>query len=303
MSRESGAGQPRAGFGVYARLVGCMALWGGTWVAGRIVARDMGPFPAAFLRFLSASIFLYLLSCRAEGRWPLPPRGSWLGVAFLGFSGVFLYNALFFSGLALIPAARAALLVACVPAAVALYSALVLRTPITAVKALGIVLSLLGVAVILSGGDPRALFSHGPQTGDLFILGCVAAWAAYSIAGSRVLRRVTPLSAVTWSCLLGNALLLPPALATGLIPQALAASPLVWGNLLFLGVLATGLAFTWYYDGIRALGAPRASIFINLVPVFATLLSTTLLGETVGLALLVGGAMVLAGVSLANRPA
>jgi drug/metabolite transporter (DMT)-like permease len=288
---------------VYVKLVACMALWGATWVSGRYVAQGMGPFPAAFLRFFSASIFLYLLSCRAGHGWPKPPHGAWGGVAFLGLTGVFLYNAMFFSGLALIPAARAAMIVACVPSAVALYSALVLRAPTTALKALGIALSLFGVAVILSGGDPRTLFTHGPSTGDLYILGCVVAWSAYSIGGGRVVQKIAPLSAVTWSCVVGNAMLLPPALMTGLVPQALAASPTVWANLLFLGVGATGLAFLWYHDGIRALGAPRASIFINLVPVFATLLSTALLGETIGLALVAGGAMVLAGVVLANRPA
>lgn len=297
------ADQKRARLIVYAKLTACMALWGGTWVSGRYVAQEMGPFPAAFLRFSSASVFLYLLSCRADHSWPKPPRGAWGGVAFLGFTGVFLYNAMFFSGLALIPAARAAMIVACVPSAVALYSAVVLRAPTTALKALGIALSLLGVAVILSGGDPRALFTHGANPGDLLILGCVVAWSAYSIGGGHVVRKITPLAAVTWSCLLGNAMLLPPALMTGLVPQALAASGLVWANLLFLGVGATGLAFLWYHDGIHALGAPRASIFINLVPVFATLLSTALLGETVGLPLVIGGAMVLAGVILANRPA
>ena len=189
------------------------------------------------------------------------------------------------------------------PLVSALYAALVERAPTTALKALGIALSLLGVAVILSGGDPRTLFTHGLSTGDLLILGCVAAWSAYSIGGGRVVQKIPPLSAVTWSCLLGNAMLLPPALLTGLVPQALAASGMVWGNLLFLGVGATGLAFLWYHDGIQALGAPRASVFINLVPVFATLLSCTLLGESVGLSLAAGGAMVLAGVVLANRPA
>jgi drug/metabolite transporter (DMT)-like permease len=296
-------GRERAGLAVYVKLVACMALWGGTWVSGRYVAQEMTPFPAAFLRFSSASVFLYLLSCRAGGTWPRLPRAAWGGVAFLGFTGVFLYNAMFFSGLARIPAARAAMIVACVPSAVALYSALVLRAPSTALKALGIALSLSGVAVILSGGDPRALLTQGPATGDLLILGCVVVWSAYSIGGGHVVRRISPLSAVTWSCLIGNAMLLPPALMTGLVPQALSASGFVWANLLFLGVPATGLAFLWYHDGIRVLGAPRASIFINLVPVFATLLSAALLGETVGLALVAGGAMVLAGVVLANRPA
>lgn len=293
----------RARLVVYAKLTACMALWGATWVSGRYVAQEMGPFPAAFLRFSSASLFLYLLSCRAEHSWPKPPRGAWGGVAFLAFTGVFLYNAMFFSGLARIPAARAAMIVACVPSAVALYSVVVLRAPTTALKVLGIALSLSGVAVILSGGDPRTLFTHGADPGDLLILGCVVAWAAYSIGGGRVVQRIPPLAAVTWSCLLGNAMLLPPALLTGLVPQALAASGLVWANLLFLGVGATGLAFLWYHDGIQALGAPRASVFINLVPVFATLLSTALLGEAVGLPLLVGGGMVLAGVVLANRQA
>ena len=295
-----------AGLAVYAKLVGCMALWGATWVSGRIVAQQMSPFAAAFLRFLFASAFLYLLLCRATaqegGHWPKLRKALLPGVTFLALSGVFLYNALFFSGLALIQAGRAAMIVACVPSAVALYSALVLRAPTSALKALGIALSLFGVAVILSGGDPLALFTQGAQLGDLYILGCVVSWAAYSVAGGRVMRQTTPLAAVTWSCLLGCALLFPPALATGLVAQAQAAGWVIWLNLVFLGVGATGLAFTWYYDGILAIGAPRASVFINLVPVFATLLGTTLLGETVGISLVLGGLMVLTGVVLANRP-
>jgi len=297
----------RAGLVIYAKLVGSMALWGGTWVSGRVVAQSLSPFSAAFLRFLFASAFLYLLLCRATaqegGSWPKLPRALAPGMIFLALTGVFLYNSFFFSGLARIPAGRAALMISCTPAIVALYSWLVQRRPIGLVKSLGITLSLSGVAVILSGGNPVSLFTHGADPGDLFILGCVGSWAAYTIAAGRVMRQSTPLAAVTWSCIIGCALLLPPALGTGLPQQALRADWVIWANLLFLGVGATGLAFTWYYDGILALGAPRASVFINLVPVFATLLGAVILGEGVGAALVLGGAMVLSGVVLANRPA
>lgn len=292
-----------AGLALYVKLVAAMALWGATWVSGRVVAQQMTPFAAAFLRFLFASAFLYLMLCRAGGRWPGLTRERLPGVAFLALTGVALYNALFFSGLARISASRAALMVACVPSTVALYNWLVLRRPTGAVKALGIALSLLGVAVILSGGDVLALVTQGADPGDLFILGCVVTWAAYTIGGGRVMRQDTPLSAVTWSCILGCAMLLPPAVAQGLAQQAAEASWLIWGNLVFLGVGATAIAFTWYYDGILALGAQRASVFINLVPVFAMLLGAAILGETVGLSLALGGAMVLAGVYLANRSA
>ncbi len=117
------------------------------------------------------------------------------------------------------------------------------------------------------------------------------------------MRQASPLVAVAWSCILGCAMLLPAALGTGSLEQLWSADWIVWGNLIFLGVAATGLAFIWYLDGIQALGAPRASVFINLVPVFATLLGSLFLGEGVGASLLFGGIMVISGVVLANRPA
>jgi len=186
----------RATPAVYAKLVACMALWGATWVSGRVVAQQMTPFAAAFLRFLFASAFLYVLLCRASAQsgqtgWPRLTRERLPGVAFLALTGVALYNALFFSGLARISASRAALMVACVPSAVALYNGLVLRRPTGAAKALGIALSLLGVAVILSGGDVLSLVTQGADAGDLFILGCVVTWAAYTIGGGRVMAMTT----------------------------------------------------------------------------------------------------------------
>ena len=304
----------RAGFVLYAKMVASMALWGATWVSGRFVAQQMAPFPAAFLRFLFASAFLYLLLRRECGRNQASrsslPRELLPGAAFLALTGVFLYNALLFSGLARIQAGRAAMIVACTPTAVALYAWAALRKPLGALRSAGVALSLLGVAVILTGGDLPSLVTHGASLGDLLILGCLVTWAAYTIAGGNVMRRATrhstmaavaALSTVTWSCILGCAMLLPPALATGLVPQALGAGWHIWGNLLFLGIGATGLAFTWYYDGILVLGAARASVFLNLVPVFATILGSLLLGEDPGHALVLGGALVLLGVALANR--
>ena len=65
--------------------------------------------------------------------------------------------------------------------------------------------------------------------------------------------------------------------------------------------MATGVAFTWYYAGIKAIGAARAGIFINLVPVFAIAMGYVILNEPVTSSLLSGGAMVISGVYLTNR--
>jgi drug/metabolite transporter (DMT)-like permease len=287
---------------VYAKLVGSVFFWGATWISGRILAQDMGPFSAALLRFVTASAFLLFWSWRVNGAFPALPRKDILPVAFLGLTGIFLYNAFFFTGLKTVPAGRAALIIASVPVIISIISALMLGERLTPGKIAGTLLSLTGASIVLSGGNPVKLFQGGLSHGDLMILGCVAAWTAYSVAGSRVMKRVNPLMAVTWSCILGTLMLVTPALTHGLLDDIGRASLVDWGNILFLGVVATGVAFTWYYAGIRAIGAARAGIFINLVPVFAIAMGYVILGEPVTSALLTGGAMVISGVWLANRP-
>ncbi|UJX39762.1 DMT family transporter [Desulfovibrio sp. JY] len=287
--------------GIYCKLIGSAVLWGGTWVAGRILGRYMGPFSAAFMRFLLASIFLVFLTARLEGRVPKLTRQTLPWLLLLAATGIFAYNALFFAGLRTVPAGRAALIVASIPAVVALFSALLFKERFTVAKACGIAVSFAGVGLIVSGGDPGALLRQGLSFGDVCIFGCVLTWAAYTLAGKKAMERVAPYGAVTWSCILGAAMLLPPALATGLVRDVAAAGVVAWGCLLFFGILATGFGFSWYYEGVRAIGPTKAGVFINLVPVTAVFLGWLLLGEPLSSSLALGGTLVLAGVWLTNR--
>ena len=75
----------------------------------------------------------------------------------------------------------------------------------------------------------------------------------------------------------------------------------MWAAVAFLGVFGTAIGFTWYTDAVRVLGAARAAMFINLVPVAAVLMAAIALGETVVPSVALGGAAVLAGVWLTTR--
>jgi drug/metabolite transporter (DMT)-like permease len=77
----------------------------------------------------------------------------------------------------------------------------------------------------------------------------------------------------------------------------------IWLALVYMGVFGTALAFVWFLEGVKALGAARAAIFVNLVPVAAITLGVLLLGERLTPAMLVGAALVIAGVWIINRPA
>ncbi|WP_428568444.1 MAG: DMT family transporter [Solidesulfovibrio sp. DCME] len=288
---------------IYVKLIGSAVLWGGTWVAGRILGRYMGPFSAAFLRFALASAFLVFLTARLEGGLPRLTRANFPWLLALAATGIFAYNALFFAGLRTVPAGRAALIVAAIPAVVALFSAIVFKERFTPLKMLGLALSFGGVGLIVSDGDPGRLLASGLSAGDACIFGCVATWAAYTLIGKKAMERVAPYGAVAWSCILGAAMLLPPALATGLWPDLRTAGPVAWGCLAFFGVLATGFGFSWYYEGVKAIGPTKAGVFINLVPVVAVFLGWLMLGEPLSHALALGGICVLSGVWLTNRRA
>ncbi|MEF2230880.1 MAG: EamA family transporter [Pseudodesulfovibrio sp.] len=287
--------------GVYLLLILSMALWGATWVAGRVVAQSLHPMSAAVLRFIVASLGLVLMVWRSEGRLPRLERHQIVPAVFLGFTGVFAYSYFFFTGLQTTPAGRAALIVACIPVCISVLSALFCGEKFGPVRIVGALLSLVGVSVVIADGNPLHLLSGGMGRGDVMILGCVVSWVAYSLGGRSAMKKMPPLTAVTWSCIIGTLFLLPAALPNGLVEDVLRARPVDWGCIFFLGALATSLAYFWYYQAIAVIGASRAGIFINTVPVFAVLMGFLLLGEPIHLSLLAGGAMVITGVYLTNR--
>jgi len=279
-----------------------MALWGGTWVAGRILAQSISPMPAAFLRFTLASLLLIFMCCRAERRMPFPKRNQILPLMFLGATGVFAYSYFFFTGLQTMPAGRAALIVACIPVCISIFSAVFYKEKFGPVRVIGALTSLVGVSVVIADGNPLGLLSGGVGRGDIMILGCVVSWTAYSLGGRSVMKTLPPLTTVAWSCIFGTLMLLPAALAGGLFEDTARARTIDWVCIVYLGILATGLAYFWYYQAISVIGASRAGIFINTVPVFAVVMGFLLLGEPVHLSLLTGGLMVVSGVYLTNKP-
>ena len=72
-------------------------------------------------------------------------------------------------------------------------------------------------------------------------------------------------------------------------------------SVLYLGAVGTVLGFVWYYEGVVAIGPARTAVFNNLVPVFGVALSALLLGEPILLSMVIGGALVIGGVTLTNR--
>ena len=294
---------PQAGTATYVKLIGAMFMWGGTWIAGRVVAQELvAPLAAPAVRFLLAGIVLAGFALVTEGRVPRPQSGAeWGIVSGLAITGIFLYALCFFYGLKHITAGRGALVVALNPVVVALAAWFLGQERMTPAKGAGVAIALAGCLTVIGNGDPFALVHGAVGIGEWLIIGCVLCWTAYTFIGRRATQTLSPLGATLWASLLGALLLGVTALIQG-GTDLREWSASVWASVVFLAIGGTALGFTWFADGVKRLGAARASAFVNLVPVFAVLQAAVLLDERLGFAVLGGGLLVIAGVWLTTHP-
>ncbi len=286
------------------KLVMVAALWGGTFIAGRILTQSLPLMTAAFSRFFIASILLVIVAVKMEGKLPRLNREQILLTAVLGFTGVFLYNICFFGALARIPAGRTSLFVSLTPIVTAILAGIIFSERLGLRRWMGIAVALLGAIVVITRGDligGIADISQSLGLGELMMLGAVFSWAAYTLISRKVLETLSPIVATTYGTLWGFLFLSIGAIEEFKEINWMHLDWRVWSSAFYLGAFGTVLAFIWYYQGIQAVGPSRTAIFTNLVPAFGVLFSALLLGEPILISMVVGGLIAVVGVSLVNK--
>lgn len=302
----SGADLPSSGnaMPIYIKLVFVALFWGGTFIAGRILAQAVPHMIAAAGRFAVACMLLLPLAYKLEGGLPKLNRSQLLATFALGATGIFLYNLCFFAALSRMPAGRTALFVALNPIVTALALAMLFGERIGTRKWIGIAIAFVGAAIIITRGDVMSALhdiSQSVGAGELLMFCAISGWAAYTIIGRHALKGLSPIAATTYASLWGLLLL---ACGAAFQLPAFDSSQFTWeviASIVYLGAFGTVIGFIWYYEGVKAIGPARTAVFNNLVPVFGITLGAVLLGESILISMVVGGALVIAGVTLTNR--
>lgn len=279
-------------------LVLLMIVWGGTFVVTKAAAREIPPLTLAALRFLIAAIVLVPIAVLRGGlrRLPQPvPLGTLILMAVSGtavFTVAFNYSMIFAS------ASQGALIYALGPAAVAIAAVMFLGESPSKRRIAGIVLSICGVALVVAAGEKDAS-SPQPLPGALCMLLVVIAWAGYTILAKR-LADADQVIVIACVYVIGAAVLLPAAaveLMQGPLPNP---SSQAWFGMLFLGVVASALAYIVYGYVLRELDASLVGAYTNLDPIVGVVTAVVFLGEALHGGQIAGGLIALAGMWLAS---
>ncbi len=287
-------------------VAGAVLIWSTSFVATKAALVEVGPLTLGAVRFVLAALLAGSVAAFFGG---LKVKGAAdLGRLCLGgLLGITLYFSMENVGVDLATASDAALVVASYPAIAMVLEALVYRRRLSARRLSGVALAIVGVNAILGnvlvvsagqGWDASRLL------GDAILLATGLVWALYNLATGGVVARYPMPTVVFWQTAFGALFFVPVALVEQSIVGGGRWVPSGGVALLavaHLGVLCSVVAFLLYARGLKGLDASSAVSVMNLVPVFGVLFAVVLLGEPLGALQVMGGLVIIAGVTLSVR--
>ena len=279
-------------------LMMAVLFWGLSFVATKIALQCFPPFALIFFRFLGASVFFVFLLMRTGF-----PALTWNAVKPLLIVAIFqpgLYFSFETIGLQYSSATKASLIIATIPIVVLLLSMIFLKERIRIINILGIVISMLGVALLVFSSQSIDK-QQGILLGDLLIFGAVLSASIYIIMTRRLSKTFSSIQITGMQVIFGMILFFPAFLFT--LPQ------MEWSTitrdaivaLIVLTVFATIGAFLFYNYALTKIPAARAAVCINGVPLVTAFGAWVILGERLSLLQMFGGIIVISAVYLANR--
>ena len=270
-------------------------IWGVNFVVVKYATQVFNPVAFTGLRVGTVALFLTIVAF-ARGGITLARRDV-IALLLLGALGNGLYQLFFVHGVARTRAGNAALIIASAPAFIALIARARGMERVRPLTLIGIALSVVGVAFVMIGS---ATSSTGEATllGSVLVFFGVLCWSIYTIGLQPYTTRVDiiQLSAVT---MVGGAVPLLIASTPALIETNWSAvGPGGWLALFYSSVISMGVAYFFWYRGLRVLGPTRTAVYANLQPIVALLVAWPLLSEVPTVFQAVGAATIIAGVFL-----
>lgn len=274
-------------------------IWGANAIAGKLAVGHVSPMILTAARWGFAAIVLAMFGWRHLARdWPVirPHLPLLAGLGAIGFTGfnIFLYHALLYTS-----AINVSIEQTGIPLVIFLVNFIFFRLRVTILQMAGFALTMVGVALTVTHGEPSRLLELDINLGDALMVGGVLLYAIYSV-GLRFKPDIHWMSLMIVLCGTSFVVSIPFALGEFAAGTAIPPDARGWAIILFTVIGPSIVSQVMYIRGVELIGANRAGLFINLIPVFGTLLSILLLGESLHLYHVAALLLALGGIAIAE---
>lgn len=276
-------------------------LWSGNAVVSKASSALFTAAEMSLLRWVGASLILLPLAWTAMNRQRAAVIARLPRTIVLGLLGCALFPYLMYLAAGFTSAIHLGLLQTLMPVLAVVLARVLFAVPITPAMVLGTLVSLLGVVVVLSDGDPLALLEQAPNRGDILMLAATACFALYSVLLGRWKGEVTPAVDLLGQSIVAAIAMLPVWWFSADHTPHADGSAQGWWLVAYAAAFASIAAPLLWIGGIARIGPARAAVFFNLLPIFTVGLAIALLGEMLTLPLVLGGLLTILGVVVAQR--
>jgi drug/metabolite transporter (DMT)-like permease len=277
-------------------------LWGFSFIATKMALKEVHPFTLLTLRFGIGGFLLLLVQLQKDKRFLKAfSFKDWVLIILLAIVGISGHTLLQAYGLLYTTAINTGWILAIMPIFITIVARFYLGEPITLRKVGGIILGFLGVFLVISKGVfPLSIFRFDSTLGDFLILISVLTWTAFSVGGKGFLSRFSPLTAITPMMVVGCLTTFPFTWLEWEWNILFHLSLSGWMAILFLGIFCSGLAYLFWYSALGKKDSSIVGMYLYLEP-FVTLIGAYFfLNEEIQWITLMGGGMILLGVTLAT---
>ena len=286
----------------YGLLLLATFFWSGNFIVGKFAYLfEVPPLTLNFFRW--ASVWLILIPFTYKDIYVNLPdiKKNWLVISFMGVATISTFNSVVYFALNYTQVINAVLVLAAIPAATIVLSSLMNIEKTNIFQLLGLFLSIIGIATIISNADIKKIISLSFNKGDLWMLVCIFTWSIYSTLLKKYKFKFSQFSLIQLMVSVGILFLIPQFFYEKSIGLELNYNKAFFAILFYIVFFPAIAAYYCWQKGVEIIGPNRASMFIQLMPLFSAIMAIIIFNEKFQLFHFIGALFIVTGIYLSNR--
>ena len=286
----------------YLFLVLATLCWSGNFIVGKFATLyEIPPLTLNVFRWIYVWFILVPFTYK-EIFENLPYiKKNWLVISFMGVITISTFNSVVYFALNYTQVINAVLMLAAIPAATIVLSSLMKIEETNIFQLLGLVLSIIGIGSIISNGDIQKIIALDFNKGDIWMLVCVITWSLYSTLLKKNNFKFSQFTLIQLMVSVGILFLIPQFFYEKSIGLELNFNKDFYLILIYVAIFPAIAAYYFWQKGVAIIGPNRASMFIQLMPLFSAIMAIIFFEEIFELYHFVGAIFILSGIYLSNK--